>query len=464
MKFKFWAAIGLAATLFSCDDTTTGIGGFVSDNDKISAFSDSYTISSKTVLLDSVYSRTKNAYLGRYTDPDFGLYTANFIAQINCPENFRLPETVQGIEETSLAIFYRDFYGDSLATLRLRVDTLNKVINDTGEDKSLYYSSFDPKKYYNENQMPMAERNYSAIDYSLSDSILNDNTLYRGVYTKFDKDFSTYLFNKYQENNHANYKDAHAFINNVLKGFYFHVTQGEGSVLYIEDIQMRMKVKFLTKRKSTGVVDSVAYTMVPLATTKEVFMSTHMETSERLEEIKEEKGHTYIKTPAGLCTEVTFPLQEMFDQHSKDTLNSVSLVIKKYKDAGANEELSPYKAGIPRHLLLVRKSEMKDFFEQNKNFNNETSFIGSYDPSINGYTFTKLNRLISKIFSEIKNGQPKNEDWNKILLVPVSTEMDVSQNIVGLSHDMEINSARLFGGEDGEKLKIDIVYTNPKQY
>ena len=464
MKFKFWAAIGLAATLFSCDDNTTGIGGFVSDNDKIVAFSDTYTVSSRTVLLDSVYSRTKNAYLGRYTDPDFGLYTADFLAQINCPENFRLPETVQDIEETSLAIFYRDFYGDSLATLRLRVDTLNRVINDTGEDKSLYYTSFNPKKYYDASKAPLVERNYAAIDYSLSDSILNDNTLYKGVYAHFDKDFSSFLFKKYQENNHANYKDAHAFINNVLKGFYLHVTQGEGSVLYIEDIQMRMKVKFLVERKSTGKVDSIAYTMVPLATTKEVFMSTHMESSERLKEITKENGHTYIKTPAGLCTEVTFPLQEMYDQHNNDTLNSVSLVIKKYKGAGDHQDLSPYKAGIPQHLLLIRKSEMKDFFEQNKNFDNKTSFIGSYDPSTNGYTFTKLNRLISQIFSDIKNGKTKDEDWNKVLLVPVSTEMDVSNNIVGISHDMEINSARLFGGVNGEKLNIDIVYTKPTKY
>ena len=464
MKFKFWAAIGLAATLFSCDDTTTGIGGFVSDNDKISAFSDSYPVTTKTVLLDSVYSRTRNAYLGRYTDPDFGLYTADFLAQINCPQDFRFPETIQSIEETSLAMFYRSFYGDSLAILRLRVDTLNKVINDTGEDKSLYYTSFNPKRYYDAAKEPMVERNYSAIDLSLSDSILHDNTLYKGVYAHLDKDFSKYLFKKYQENNHVNFKDAHAFINNVLKGFYFHVTQGEGSVLYIEDIQMRMKVKYLVERKSTGKIDSVAYTMIPMATTKEVFMSTHMESTDGLEAATEEKGHTYIKTPAGLCTEVTFPLQEMYNQHKGDTLNSVSLIIKKYKDSGANQDLSPYKAGIPQHLLMVKKSEMKDFFEQNKNYDNKTSFIGSYDPSINGYRFTKLNRLISQIFSEMANGKAKDKDWDKVLLVPVSTEMDVSNNIVGVSHDMEINTARLFGGEGGEKLNIDIIYTNPKQY
>ena len=464
MKFKFWAAIGLAATLFSCDDSTTGIGGFVSDNDKINAFADEYTVTSRTVLLDSVYSRTRNAYLGRYTDPDFGLYTADFIAQINCPQDFRLPETVQGIEEAALGIFYRDFYGDSLAVLRLRVDTLNKVINDNGEDKSLYYTSFDPKQYYDVSKKPIVEKSYAAIDRTLSDSILNDQTRYLGVLADLDKDFCTYLFDKYKENDHANFKDAHSFINNVLKGFYIHVTQGEGSVLYIGEVQLNLKVKFLTERKSTGKVDSVAYTIVPMSSTKEVFMSTHMQGTDRLKEMTEEKGHTYIKTPAGLCTEVTLPLQEMYEQHKNDTLNSVSLAITKYKDAGANTDWSPYKAGIPRELLLIRKSELKDFFEQNKKFDNKTSFVGTYDPTSNKYLFTKINRLVSHIFSEIKEGKEKNEDWNKVLLVPIITEKDVNQNVTGVSHNMEINSARLFGGEKGEKLKIDVVYTKPKKF
>ena len=464
MKFKFLAAIGLAATLFSCDDSTTGIGDFVSENDKISAFADSYTISSRTVMLDSVYSRTRNAYLGRYTDPDFGLYTADFITQINCPEDFRLPETVQSIEEASLGIFYRQFYGDSLAIMRVRVDTLSQIINDTGEDKSLYYTSFDPKKFYDTTKEPIVEKNYSAIDRTVSDSLLNDQSKYLGVYADLSKDFCNYIFDKYQEKDHANFKDSYAFINNVLKGFYIHVTQGEGSVLYIGEVQLNMKVKYLTERKSTGKVDSVAYTMVPMSSTKEVFMSTHMEGTDRLQEVANEKGHTYIKTPAGLCTEVTFPLQDMYNSHKNDTLNSVSLSITKYKDAGQNAELSPYKAGTPYELLLIRKSEMKDFFEQNKTFDEKTSFIGTYDPQTNGYKFTKLNRLISHIFSEMKEGKAQHKDWDKVLIIPVITEKDVSNNVIGVSHNMEITSARLFGGEGGEKLNIDIVYTKPTKY
>lgn len=463
MKFKFLAAIALAATLFSCDDTTSGIGEFISDNEKINAFADDYAISTRTVVMDSIYSRSEEAYLGRYTDPDFGLITADFITQINCPERFRLPETTQDIEETTLNIIYHSFYGDSLAPMHLRVDTLSKVINDDGRDLSIYYTSFNAKDYYDESQPALAEKVYEAVDFTIPDSIRNTRT-YLNVEVNLGSNFSKYLMDKYKENDHKNFDDSYAFINNVLKGLHVHVTQGEGSVLYIDDIQMNMKVKYLIKRKSTGKVDSTAYTTIAMATTKEVFMSTHLENSDKLKELAAQTEHTYIKTPAGLCTEITFPLQQMFDDHKGDTLNSVSLEILKYKDSGENSNLSPYKAGTPNELLLLRKKDLKDFFEKNRMFDNVTSFLGVYNQQTNSYSFSKLNRLISKIFTEMKSGKEMEKDWDKILLIPVRTERDPKQNVISIAHDLQVNSARLVGGENGKEIKIDIVYTQPIPY
>ena len=125
MKLKFLAAIGFAAILYSCDDTTTGIGDFVAENDGIEAFSDSYDISTRTILLDSIFSRTSSAYLGRFTDPEYGTFSAEFLTQINCPEGYEFPST-SAIEEATLVMYYNSYYGDSLATMRVQVDTLNQ--------------------------------------------------------------------------------------------------------------------------------------------------------------------------------------------------------------------------------------------------------------------------------------------------------------------------------------------------
>lgn len=460
MKLKFLAALGFAATLFSCDDTTTGIGDFVANADEIPAIAETYNVTTCTTLLDSIYSRTSSAYLGKYTDPEFGEYSAEFITQINCVEGQRFPDTFQGIEETTLELYYNSYYGDSLATLRVQVDTLNTVINDNGKDKQLYYTSFNPEDFYNKNAAPLAIKDYAAYNVALADSTKSDDEYYGSVSMDLGKDFSDYLTRKYEENDHRNFDDAYAFINNVLKGFYIHTTHGEGSVLYIGDIWLRMKVKYLTKGNVSGEVDSVVYMNVPFAASKEVFMSTRMQNSEKLKEfVKEDNPYTYLKTPAGLCTEVTLPLQTMYEELNKDTLNSITLSLTKMK--ATND--GPYKMGVPSYLLLVRKNEMISFFENNKVPDNITSFLASYDSSANSYSFSKLNRLVSYIFSELRNEEKQDEDWDKILLVPVTTELDSEGNVVSISHDMEVNSARLVRGTEEDPLNIQVIITKPTQ-
>lgn len=460
MKFKFLAALGFAATLYSCDDSTTGIGDFVANADEIPAVAETYDVTTRTNLLDSIYSRTNSAYLGKYTDPEFGEYSAEFITQINCVEDQRFPETFQGIEETTLELYYDSYYGDSLATLRVQVDTLDTVIEDNGKDKQLYYTSFNPKDFYNENVAPLAVKDYAAFNVATADSTKSEGEPSGNITLSLGKDFSDYLTRKYEENNHQNFDDAHAFINNVLKGFYIHTTHGEGSVLYISDIWLRMKVKYLTKGNVSGKVDSVVYMSVPFAASKEVFMSTRMQNSEKLKEfVKEDNPYTYLKTPAGLCTEITLPLEEMYNELKNDTLNSITLSLTKMKQTNDG----PYKMGIPENLLLIRKKDMISFFEDNKVADNITSFIASYDSSTNSYSFSKLNRLVSYIFSELRNEEKQDEDWNKILLVPVTTELDSEENVVSISHDMEVNSARLVRGTEEDPLKIKVIVTRPTQ-
>jgi hypothetical protein len=227
-----------------------------------------------------------------------------------------------------------------------------------------------------------------------------------------------------------------------------------------------MKVEYLVERPSTGVVDSTVYTSIPFAATNEVFMSTRLDNSEdALNRLAEEKAHTYLKTPTGLYTEVELPLQEMYEALGNDTLNSVSMSFTKYKNVSENSENNPYKMGTPQYLLLIRKNEVNDFFEQRKNYDSKTTFLGSYSSTTNSYSFSQVNRLISQIFSNMRTKEEPAEGWDKyntMVLIPVKTETDSQGNTIGLSHDLEVNSAKLIGGEEGEKIKMEVIYTKPK--
>ena len=132
MKIKYLYAWLIAAVLFSCDDSTTGIGdSTISAGDKINSGVATYNVSTRSILADSVYARTNTAYLGKYTDPQFGEFTADFIAQFNCTDNFTFPETIQEITGIQLKLYYTSFFGDSLNAMRMQIDTLNKVIPET---------------------------------------------------------------------------------------------------------------------------------------------------------------------------------------------------------------------------------------------------------------------------------------------------------------------------------------------
>jgi hypothetical protein len=52
-------------------------------------------------------------------------------------------------------------------------------------------------------------------------------------------------------------------------------------------------------------------------------------------------------------------------------------------------------------------------------------------------------------------------DWNKVLLVPVTTIQDSNKNIVSIRHDLSLNSTRLVGGDD--KIEIKVISSSFKE-
>ena len=273
--------------------------------------------------------------------------------------------------------------------------------------------------------------------------------------------FSEYLQDMYV--NHREYfKDANTFINNVLKGFYVHNTSGEGSVLYIQDIWLRTYFDYTIKGSQDQ--DSTVSSYYAFAATKEIFMSTRLNNDEKLDDFVTDANKTkdtYLKTPAGLWTEITLPLEQMYDDLKTDTLNSVSLTLTKYRNTIENRE-NGIEMGTPQYLLLLRKNDLKEFFEGNHSYDNRTSFLATYNSTTNSYSFSSLNRLISYIFAEMRNSDERPEGWDKLLLVPVQVEKDSQNKVIGISsHDLEVNSARLFKGSDDNPLQITVIYTEP---
>ena len=148
MKLKYLYTLLLPALIYSCDDSTTGIGdSTIAAGDSIPAGVAVYQAHTRSILADSVYARTNTAYLGKYTDPQFGEFSADFIAQFNCTDDFKFPENIQEVTSLQLRMYYDSYFGDPVNAMRLQVDTLNQVIPE--KDLNTFYTSVDPTQFYN---------------------------------------------------------------------------------------------------------------------------------------------------------------------------------------------------------------------------------------------------------------------------------------------------------------------------
>lgn len=481
MKIKYLCALLFVALVYSCDDSTTGIGdGLIPDGDRIPANVDNgFEFSTNSLLADSVYARTSTAYLGRYTDEQFGEFSADFMAQFTCLDNFEFDEDLSKITSVSMMLQYSTFFGDSLNAMRLQVDTLDKVIPENL--MSTFYTSVNPADYYNEKGKPLAVKAYSAVGPSTElDSTYTVNyQTYRIIQQKikFPTSLGEFIYNKYKEDKNY-FKNSETFISNVLKGVYVRCTHGDGTILYIDDIRLILNYEALIE-SSSGTKDSIAYREQRFFATKEVIQANSFRNSDKLKNLVANPSYTYIKSPAGIFTEATFPIAGIYDEHKNDTLNGVSVTFTRYND----KINSKYKMSIPANLLMVRKKDMFTFFEENKIADSKTSFLSTYSSSSNTYSFTNIAPLITYCIEERKRGiisaggepenpedaakwEKENPDWNKVVLIPVNIESTGSVSngnyqIVGVSNSLGMESATLKGGTNPDnKLKMKIFYTS----
>lgn len=398
MKIKYLCALLLAALIYSCDDSTTGIGtDLIPGGDKIPANTDSYEFTTKSLLADSVYARTSTAYLGRYTDEQFGEFTADFIAQFTCMDNFKFEEELTKVIGVNISLQYGSFFGDSLNAMRLQVDTLDKVIPE--KELSTFYTSVDPKDYYNEKGKPIAVKAYSAVGPSTSkdettttSSGVKQRTIIQTI--KLPNSLGDHIFNKYKENKEY-FKTPESFIKNVLKGVYIRCTHGDGTILYIDGLSLNLNFEALIE-SSSGKRDSLVYKSYFFRATKEVIQANHFSNGNRLEELAQDPDHTYLK------------VRQVFLQKRLSPLQRFTMNIKRYAKwckciiHTLQRERVQIQNGHPQYVLMVRKKDMFSFFEENKIIDNKTSFLSSYSSSNNTYTFTNIAPLITYCIEERK--------------------------------------------------------------
>ena len=246
----------MLAALFvvSCDDTTDNIGSSLTDNvDKLNVMTDTFNVTTRSIVADSVLSRSITGYLGMVRDPETGAYTtSNFMTQFYTPENFEFPEKQNIIsldaegnavaDSCDIRLYYTSYYGDSLATMKLSAYELSKPV----EEGQKFYSNFNPEKdYITPGSTLKADKVYTLTDLNVDESTRKGSDYMPNIRIALDKpykgydNFGSYIINMYYE--HPEYfKNSYSFIHNLVPGFFFKTQSGLGSMAYVTLSQLNV--------------------------------------------------------------------------------------------------------------------------------------------------------------------------------------------------------------------------------
>ena len=481
-KLIFMAGAAVAAmAISSCSEDTGTIGqSLTDDSDQFVLSTSTFQASTRTIVAGSVLSLSSNCYLGRVRDPETGAdVTSEFTTQFHLMETMALPareylperdEYGHMVADSCDMILYlvNPFKSDdSLTAMKMKVTELDQPVD---EQQNLY-SDYDPisqglirQDGLNKSHVfTFLNKTGDSIAQEASKELYNIRIPLNDPYVAKDgakyRNYASYVMTQYFEHPEF-FRNSYLFTHNVCPGLFFQMTDGVGFHSQINNMGLRLFYNVVKP-------DTAYHGSLVLAGTKEVKQTIKITNDQKaMAQLASETEHTYLKTPAGLFTEVTIPVEEIKKGHEKDSLLAAKITFQRMNNESTDKRL----LGTPRNIMMLQKDSLKAFFENKKVPDSKTAFYTAYNSSYNTYTFSNISSLISALWRMYSEGMAKDPnwanshpDWNKVVLVPITYKTtSTSTTPTNVEHDMSLTSTRLVGGANNG-IDLNIVYAKFKE-
>lgn len=477
-----WIMAGVALltiAISSCSDETATLGNsLTSDVDRFTIKTDTFDITTRSLAAGHVLSRSSYSYLGCIKDPETGTYiTCDYTTQFSilekeAPTLFTNKDLVVGRDDNNepivdscfVNIMLNSFQGDSLTAMKLQLLEYAEPLTSS----DVIYTDFDPEEagFIREDAGAInVQRVYSVSDLTMSDSLRNvyrQGGYYWYVKVPINKEYTDQEGNKY--NNYGTYlmrkfykdpslfKNFNSFTRNVCPGFLIKTTDGQDLMIEVAYTQLSMYYRY-----KDG--DNVKTANRTLNSTSEVLRATHIDYDETgINKLVAADTCTYLKTPAGIYTEVTLPIEDIMRGHETDTITSAKIVFRRMRSAN---NLSDIVLEEPTSVLLIERDSLYTFFENNGTPDYINAYVATFNSTQKTYSFNNICHLINRMAA--KNGNSDN--WNKAVLIPVqlakaTTTTTTATTVASVSNEMNVNSVRLVGGSNNKHapIRMSVIY------
>ena len=451
--------------LSSCDDQLTKVGTTIQPpGDIITVYSDTFQMKASTVRLDSIFAKTSDGLLGEMYDPVYGIIKADILCQFYCEEGFQFAFTPkdQKIDSIELFIYYPVnstgsliAYGDTLTPMQATVYPVNKPLTKN------FYTNDQPENYCDMNN-PLGSATYTLFDLTVSDSLRNDSEYIPSIRVKLPVELGQKFYDE-SILNPSTFNSQEAF-NEFFPGIYVTNTYGSGCLVKTAGELIGIRIAYNTMLDSQyGTLDSVALRSLWFFASKEVVQINRFINSHIDQLLVENPTHTYIKSPAGVCTKLIIPTTEIVkDIDFKERfINGFSLSLKYLPEDERDYAYTP-----PDFLLLLPEDSVASFFEKGYIENNTTTYISfmpdevyygtnytynsadetayGYSPYTRTYSFGNISRLLK---THIDNSPDK--DLSLLVLPVIRKSSSYTYNnryyyaTTGISHSFNLSGVKI---------------------
>lgn len=385
----------------SCNDTLDQIGFSIQpDKDRLTVGIDTLHLQARTVQVDSIFGKTNYPVLGEYADPVFGSIKSDYIAEFYLSKDMGFKEGAI-IDSVRVEVAYTTMMGDSVAPMRLSVYNVIESLKGTDD-----FTNVDPRKFA-DMTAPLGEQAFTGLNstFRLKTYTAEDYSTvnYREYYITVDvpNTIGENFLAEYIKTGHGKLSDTDSF-REFFPGLYFTTSFGNSTIISADQTSLFVYYSYLDEKGSSTEQDTIRTDVFKLNNTPEVRQMNHIRNNnDKL--LADNSSVTYIKSPAGVNTEIKFPISEIHENLQSKALNLVNFTVFALPDVADNEMV---KLNPPDYLLLVNKDSLNGFFENRKLSDNITSFLSEkFDATTYSYKFNNISSMLN-YYNQVKDGEP----------------------------------------------------------
>ena len=448
-----------AILIVSCNDTLDQVGFSIQPGkDRLTVGIDTLQLRARTVQVDSMFAKTRYPVLGEYIDPVFGSIKSEYIGEFYLSSEAEFKEGAK-IDSVRAVVSYTTIMGDSLAPMELSVYEVTKSLKDATD-----YTHVNPEEYA-DMSAPLGSRLFTG-----KNATYHTETYTSGYTTETYRvyDISVALplamgeefLAEYNKPGHGELANADTF-RDFFPGLYFTTTFGNSTILSVNITSLYVHYNYVDKGGSSQGTDTTRTDAFRLNITPEVTQINYIE-NQNGQLLEDNPLHTYVKSPAGVNTEITFPFSEpeIHDRLQSQALNLANFTVYAMPEASEDPmvKLSP-----PTYLLLVNKDSLEGFFENRKLRDNVTSFLSDpFDATTYSYKFNNISTMINH-YNQENDGEAFDLTY---YLIPVDATYTTTQTGYGSTsqvlssiHNQMWPTAAALDKREGN-LKLELIFSS----